>query len=65
MRYEVQYPLEPEGPVYEANGTKWVPSEERPEEWHRGDETPCDALPWKEVVAAYGPLFETNPKNNA
>lgn len=61
MRYEVQYPEEPEGPVWEANGTKWVPSKEWPEEWHRDDETSCDGLSWKEVVAAYGPFTDTPP----
>ena len=61
MLYEVHYPEEPEGPVYEADGTKWVPSEEWPGEWHRDDETPCDGLSWKEVVAAYGPFTDTPP----
>ena len=64
MRYEVHYPEEPEGPVYEANGTKWVPSEEWPGEWHRDDETSCDGLSWKEVVAAYGPFTDTPPAPN-
>lgn len=61
MLYEVQYPEAPEGPVYEANGTKWVPSEEWPEEWHRDNETLCDGLSWKEVVATYGPFTDTPP----
>lgn len=65
MLYEVHYPEEPEGPVWEADGTKWVPSEEWPEEWHRDDETPCDALSWKEVVAAYGPFTDTPPAPKA
>lgn len=65
MLYEVHYPEEPEGPVWEADGTKWVPSEEWPEEWHRDDETPCDALSWKEVVAAYGPFTDTPPASKA
>lgn len=65
MIYEVQYPPEPEGPVYEADGTKWVPSDNWENEWHRDDETPCDALPWKEAVAAYGPFTDKAPKSSA
>lgn len=61
MRYEVNYPEEPEGPVYEANGTKWVPSEEWQGEWRRDYDTPCNAIPWKEVVAAYGPFTDKPP----
>jgi hypothetical protein len=61
MRYEVHYPEEPEGPVWEANGTKWVPSEE----WHRDNETSCDGLSWKEAVAAYGPFTGTPPTPKA
>jgi hypothetical protein len=61
MRYEVHFPEEPEGPVWEANDTKWVPSEEWPGEWHRDNETSCDGLSWKEAVAAYGPFTDTPP----
>ena len=61
MRYEVHYPEEPEGPVYEANGTKWVPSGEWQGEWRRDYDTPCNAILWKEVVAAYGPFTDTPP----
>lgn len=65
MRYEVHYPEEPEGPVYENNGAKWVPSDRWEGEWHRDDETPCDALPWHEAVAAHGPFTDTPPTPKA
>lgn len=65
MRYEVQYPKAPEGPVFEADGTKWVPSDRWEGEWHRDYETSCDGLSWEEVVAEHGPFTDTRPTPEA
>lgn len=65
MIYEVHYPEEPEGPVYETDGTRWVPSDTWEGEWYRDYETSCDGLSWKEAVAAYGPFTDAPPKSSA
>ena len=65
MIYEVHYPEEPESPIYETDGTKWVPSEAYEHEWHRDDETPLDAISWESAVSGYGPFTDTPPAPKA